>query len=242
MISVSFIATSHYKGFFPTFYKGVMENFCPEQEKKILVSTDDPDNPCFKHHNVITKKIEHRGWPYITLYRFKFLLDFKQEILESSHFFFIDADLIPVQKVSLDEVTSNEKPLTGVQHPGFVGKIGTFETNSRSRANIFDGLYDLTSYRQGCLWGGRSETVTEMIQELDRRIDDDHDNGVIARWHDESHMNKYFVERNNCIMTLHPGFAQPEEGYDDIRRAFPTKMIHLKKDDNRFPRFPGAIL
>lgn len=240
MISISFIATSKYKEFFPTFYKGVTENFCSNEERMILVSTDDPDNSMFKMPNVITKKISHAQWPYITLHRFKYLLNFKQEIGESSHFFFIDADLIPVSKIELSDLAESDKDLVGVQHPGFIGKIGTFETNTNSLASIFHGRYDLSHYRQGCFWGGESKSVIEMIEELDRRVDVDLSNGVIARWHDESHMNKYFVERNERVLTLHPGYAQPEFGYEEVRSKFPTKMIHLAKDDSKFPRHPGG--
>lgn len=240
MISIAFIGTSRYKDFFPRFYNGVMENFCSNEEKLILVSTDDPDNSIFKMPNVITRKISHSQWPYITLHRFKYLLNFKNEINKSSHFFFIDADLIPVSKIELSDITKDGKNLVGVQHPGFIEKIGTFETNTDSLASIFHGRYNLSLYRQGCFWGGESNPVIEMIVELDRRIDIDLSNGVIARWHDESHMNKYFVERNDSVITLHPGYAQPELGYDNVRAVFPTKMIHLAKNDAQFPRHPGG--
>lgn len=240
MITISFIATAKYKDFFPGFYERVQNFFCINQEKKILVSTDDPESNVFKKEDVITRKIDHKVWPYVTLHRFKYLLDFKNQIRESDNFYFIDADLWPESNIEISEISDPNFDLVGVQHPGFVGKIGTFETNTRSLANIFDRKYDLTRYRQGCFWGGKSQHVIGMIEELDRRIDQDDENGVIARWHDESHMNKYFVERNNSVLTLHPGFAQPEKGYDHIRQNFPTKMIHLSKNDGIFPRFPGG--
>jgi hypothetical protein len=240
LITISFIATAKYKDFFPGFYERVQNFFCINQEKKILVSTDDPESNVFKKENVITRKIDHKVWPYVTLHRFKYLLDFKNQIRESDNFYFIDADLWPESDIEISEISDSRFDLVGVQHPGFVGKIGTFETNTRSLANIFDGKYDLTKYRQGCFWGGKSSQVIRMIEELDRRIDQDDKNGVIARWHDESHMNKYFIERNSSVLTLHPGFAQPETGYDHIRHNFPTKMIHLSKNDGIFPRFPGG--
>lgn len=240
MITIAFIGTARYKSFFPGFYKSVMEKFCVEQDRKILVATDEPTDPIFNKENVVTVKIEHAHWPYVTLHRFKYLLNFSNAISESDYFFFIDADLWPVSSIALEEITNPDRDLVGVQHPGFVGKIGTFETDTRSLANIFDAKYELSAYRQGCFWGGKSGPVLDMIRALNDRIDIDDRHGITARWHDESHMNKYFVERNDKVLTLHPGFAQPEAGYDEIRARFPTKMIHLKKDDNNFPRFPGS--
>lgn len=240
LITIAFIGTSKYKSFFPGFYQAVMDKFCVDHDRKILVATDAPEDPIFDKENVIPIKIEHAKWPYVTLHRFKYLLNFSDEICKSDYFFFIDADLWPVSNITLEEITRPDRDLVGVQHPGFLGKIGTFETDTRSLANIFDAKYDLTAYRQGCFWGGKSGPVLDMIRDLNDRIDIDDRQGITARWHDESHMNKYFVERNDSILTLHPGFAQPEVGYDEIRARFPTKMIHLKKDDNNFPRFPGS--
>lgn len=217
-----------------------MDKFCITHDRKILVATDEPTNTIFSKENVISTKIEHERWPYVTLHRFKYLLNFAEEIGKSDYFFFIDADLWPVSNISLEEITSPYHELVGVQHPGFLGMIGTFETDTRSLANIFDSKYDLSIYRQGCFWGGKPGPVLDMINTLNERIDIDDSHKITARWHDESHMNKYFVERNEKVLTLHPGFAQPEVGYDEIRTRFPTKMVHLKKDDNNFPRFPGS--
>ncbi len=115
--------------------------------------------------------------------------------------------------------------------------MGSFETNSNSTANILDGYYDLKEYRQGCLWGGKSKQFIDMVVELDRRVDVDLENEVVAVWHDESHMNKYFVENNQSVLTLHPGFATPQQGYDNIKANFETKFVHLHKDLDEFPRF-----
>ena len=45
---------------------------------------------------------------------------------------------------------------------------------------------------QGCLWGGRMPEVIDMMEELDRRTQDDLKRDMIAKWHDESQMNKFF--------------------------------------------------
>lgn len=241
MIAIIFIGTSKYKNFFEGYYEGINKNFLVNKEKHFFIFTDDIEDPVFNKKNVIKTKIEHQKWPYITLYRFKFIRIVEEQLSKYDYVFFIDADLWCVDEVTEQEVMcENKKALIGVQHPGFVGKIGTFETNTMSHASIFDGYYDVSLYRQGCFWGGKTPQFLEMIKKLDENIDDDLKNNIVAIWHDESHMNKYFLLNNDIVKTLHPGFAQPQNGYEEVRKSYPTKFIHLDKDMKEFPRFSGV--
>lgn len=238
-VGIIFIGTNKYRRFFEGYYEGITKNFLRDHEKSFFVITDDENDSTFDKPRVFKSKIEHRGWPYITLHRFKFIKAIETKLQSMDYIFFIDADLWCVSEVKADEVPLSS-PLVGVQHPGFVGKIGTFETDTTSNASIFDGYYDLTTYRQGCLWGGKTSDFLKMVEELDRRVDDDMSRQKVAVWHDESHMNKYFLQNPSLVETLHPGFAQPQNGYESIRESFPTKFVHLHKDDNDYPRFAGV--
>jgi|TARA_R110001583_G_scaffold2787_4_gene19544 hypothetical protein len=238
-VAINFIGTNKYKDFFDGYYEGLQKNFLPNIEKHYFVYTDDTNYKPFDKKNVTSMKIDHQGWPYITLYRFKFINQMRDQISKFDYTFFIDADLWCVGKVSWDEIIGSQ-PLIGVQHPGFVGKIGAFETDSRSRANIYDGEYDLSQYRQGCFWGGKTNDFLEMTNVLEQRVDADLEDEIVAVWHDESHTNKYFLENKSLVRTLHPGYAQPQNGYKNIREEYPTKFVHLHKDLNEFPRFAGV--
>ena len=48
-----------------------------------------------------------------------------------------------------------------------------------------------------------------MIIELNKRIDEDYHKGIIAIWHDESHINKYIYEKGNYRL-LSPAYCYPE--------------------------------
>lgn len=237
-IGIVFIGTSKYRKFFDGYYEGIINNFLKSCEKKFFVFTDNTEDVIFDKKGLIKTKIEHEGWPWITLNRFKYMLLAKEELTKCDYIFFIDADLWCVSEVTEEEIL--ESSLVGVQHPGFLGRIGTFETDTRSKSNIFDGKYDLKKYRQGCLWGGKSGDVIEMVEKLDQWVKEDLQNGIVAVWHDESHTNKYFLLNPQIVKTLHPGFAQPQNGYDNIRKNFPTKFVHLHKDMGEFPRFSGV--
>lgn len=238
-LAVIFIGTSKYKKFFDGYYEGIMKNLLPSVEKTIFAFTDETSEITFNKPNVIVKKIEHLKWPFITLFRFKFIKNIKKELLEFDNVLFVDADLWAVGPINLEELPL-DKDLIGVQHPGFINKIGTFETDTRSNATIFDGKYDVKKYRQGCLWGGKTDCVIEMVETLDSWIEEDLAKNVVAVWHDESHMNKYFLRNPEKVHTLHSGFAQPQFGYEDVRKTCPTKFVHLHKEMEEFPRFAGV--
>ena len=239
-VGIVFIGTSKYVEFFPMYHPALESNFLKESDKTYFVFTDQPDHEYFKKPNVEVQAVDHVGWPYITLYRFKFMAQIKERLKDFDWLFFIDADLIAQDSMPEKEILGHGMPLIGVQHPGFMGMVGTYETNPKSLACIFDGYYDLSKYRQGCFWGGKSEEFIKMIVELERRVDVDLENEIVAVWHDESHMNKYFVENNHKVFTLHPGFATPQQGYDHIKANFEIKFIHLHKDMAEFPRFTRA--
>ena len=65
-----------------------------------------------------------------------------------------------------------------------------------------------------------------MMKELKKRVDTDYSNDIIALWHDESHLNKFFSENPDRVNALSPDYAYPE--------CFPQypydrKIIHLAK-------------
>ena len=84
---------------------------------------------------------------------------------------------------------------------------------------------------QGYLWGGRSGPVLELLETLSARINDDLARGVIAIWHDESHLNKFFIEHKASVNTLDPGFAFPTIW---PAAPFEKKILHLEKNDEEF--------
>ena len=71
-----------------------------------------------------------------------------------------------------------------------------------------------------------------MIRELDRRTMNDLDRDVIAVWHDESQMNKFFIENKEDVHTLGPQYAYPECFSDHCE--FDSVIVHLAKDNSKY--------
>lgn len=234
-VTICFIGTGKYLNFFPSYYQKIHENFLPNSEKIFLVFTDGegefPEDVKLYHQ-------EHLEWPYITLTRFEIINKAREEILNADWFVFLDADTLVVDKISEEEFFS-DKPLFGVWHPchnmGMPphNKLpGAFETNPSSLAYVDTEKELPLTYYQGCLWGGKVPEVLEMIDELQNRINKDLENNVIAIWHDESHLNKYFIENEDKVHTLRPEYAYPEmfAGSCD----FAPKIVHLSKNNSKY--------
>lgn len=235
-VAIAFIGTSKYLNFLPNYYEKIHENFLPNTDKTFLVFTDgEGEFP----EDVKIYQQEHLEWPYITLTRFEILNKAKEEISKHDWLVFLDADTLVVNKV-LEEEFFSDKPLFGVWHPchnlGMPphNKIpGAFETNPLSLAFIDVSIDNYPSiYYQGCLWGGKTPEVLNMIDELESRVKKDLENDVIAVWHDESHLNKYFIEHKDQVNILPPEYAYPEvfAGYCD----FDPKIVHLAKDNSKY--------
>lgn len=236
-LAVIFIGTGKYLNFLPSWYEACEEKLVPNTEKKYFVFTDGllEGSP----NNVFLFNQEHLPWPYITLLRFDTILKAKEELLKFDYVLFLDADTLVVDAIGEEELFVNKKYI-GVHHPCHFMKMpphdnfpGAFETDQKSVAGIADND-DTSIYFQGCVWGGKVPYIIQMIEELQKRTQIDLDNNIIAQWHDESQMNKYFSERRNDVHVLGPEYAYPEifSSYCN----FEPKIVHLSKDNSKYQK------
>ena len=234
-VAITFIGTNKYLNFLPQYYENIKENFLPNTEKVILVFTDgDGDFP----NDVQYFNQEHLDWPYITLKRFEIINKARSVIEDCDWLVFIDADALVVDKVTEEEFFQ-DKPFFGVHHPCHALGMqphttvpGAYDQNKLSEAyvDLSDGLPPV--YWQGCFWGGKVPQVCAMIDELEARVNRDLENNVIALWHDESQINKYFLEKGDEVHTFRPEYAFPEVFEEQC--DFEPKIVHLAKDNSKY--------
>ena len=234
-VAIIFIGTNKYLDFLPTYYENIEKYFLPNSEKTIFAFTDGelddvPDNIKVYHQ-------EHLEWPYITLKRFEIINKARADLDSMDWLVFLDADTRVVDTVTEEEFFS-DKPYFGVHHPCHALKMqphteypGAFETNTNSRAGVTEED-DTSMYYQGCLWGGRVPEVLDMIDELDGRVEEDLSNDVIALWHDESQLNKFYSEVKEDVHLLGPEYAYPEVFQQYCN--FDPKIVHLAKDNSSY--------
>ena len=227
-VGIVFIGTGKYFHYFDRFYESISDLFLPGVKKTFYVFSDGVGPHIYQYENVVPLPTPAQKWPFTTLYRFRYLKNSHELWRNTSHMVYFDADTLVFSEILGSELFAPDKPLFGVQHPGrFSGMRAPFEKNPKSRACVGEND-DLQTYWQGCFWGGRSEEFLNLCNELSSRTDHDLAEGIIAKWHDESHLNKYFIENKNIVKTLHPGYAYPESFSESF--GYEKKIIHLDKN------------
>lgn len=235
-VAIIFIGTAKYLEFLPGYYENAEQFLFPSVDKHYFVFSDGdldglPDN-------ITVVPQEHLPFPYITLYRFDIINRAMDMIQEYDYLLFMDADTKVVAPIEFGDMFGSPKPLMGVHHPchalgmsPHTSYPGAFETNPKSLAHVTPED-DTSTYWQACVWGGKMEEIKVLVTELDRRVKADESNGVIAVWHDESQINKYFIENKDIVNTLTSGYAYPEVFSQHMKEE--PKIVHLAKENSEY--------
>lgn len=210
-IGVLYIATGKYTIFWKDFYESSEKLFLSDQhEVHYFVFTDGmidyADNP---RVHIINQ--EPLPWPLTTLYRFKIFLKARNDLEKMDYLYFFNANMLFLEPVGEDILPDGHRDLVFVQHPLMSRKAVsefTYERNPRSLAYIPIGQGN--TYFMGGLNGGRSTAYLEMVDELNRRTTLDEQKGIIAIWHDESHLNRYALDHADRIKVLDPSYGYAE--------------------------------
>lgn len=250
-VGIIFIGTAKYSNFFKTWHERINKYFLNDCNKYYFILTDQIKDKMFYVPNSKVYYIEHRSWPYVTLNRFTNILKIEKDVknLDINNLIYIDADLIVNAKIVFDDLFDKNKNYFGVCHPGVVKEKNwhSFVTEGNSTSNIKslirnNNINDFI-YHQGCFWGGKSDKIIEMCNILSKNIETDLNNKIIADWHDESHMNYYFVKNYHDINTLESSYAFPDERnwYNILSsKGMSPKIVHVNKPMTIFPRFKSG--
>lgn len=206
-IVLNLIATSKYISFLDIICPSVEEFFFPGAEVTVIVHTnlDLPDGlSSYKRIRFIKNEIQHEPWPFTTLKRFDYFLSAREELLGADYCFYVDVDSLFIKEISTDIL----KPgMFGTIHPCLFVGPGSPERNPESKACIPIGSD--SRYFCGGFFGGSSGEFIEMSEKILENIQNDLSRGIIAVWHDESHLNKYFYDNPPALVLDHP-FAVAE--------------------------------
>ena len=219
-IGLLIIATNKYTTFIEPLIKSADENFLNNQEVTYFIFTNKSLELKSKR-DINYINVEHKDWPWMTLGRYKIFSD-HDELSKMDYLYYCDADMRFVGVVG-DEILSD---LVATQHPGYYGTKGTPETSSSSLACVYPN--EDMQYFAGGFNGGSSYEYLKMAKRISNNIDIDYSNGIIAIWHDESHMNRYFID-NKPTKILNPSYCYGES----MNIPFERKLIALDKNHNK---------
>lgn len=198
-IGLLIVATGKYIDFVPPLIESARTYFCTKHRVTYFVFTDGKLPPApdtiVLHHLLL-------GWPYDALCKNFAHLAHRDQLMQMDYIFVSDADMLFVSPVD-DEILSER---VGVLHAAFVGKSGTPETRRESTA--FIDVEEKHPYYAAGFYGGTTASFLKMAQVIKANIESDLQHNIIALWHDESHLNRYFVD-NPPTCVLSPSYCYP---------------------------------
>lgn len=216
-IAILYICTGNYHVFWPKFYQTSEKFLFPGIKKEYFVFSD-ADASLFAQDTVTFTFQEKLGWPHDTLKRFHMFSRVERQLRNHDYIFFFNANVQFQAPVGEEILPTVEEGLVVVQHPGYYARVPCelpYDRNPMSLACIPFGNGRI--YAMGGVNGGCTEAYLDLINDLAWAVDKDLERNIIARWHDESHLNKYILNRK--FKMLPPSYGFPENSsipYDNI--------------------------
>ena len=188
------------------------ENFVKNSQKEYFVFTDAQslykETSCPYIHKVFQ---ENLGWPDNTLKRFHMFNRIKEQLSCFDYIIFFNANCLCISEVKEEDfLPKKNENFVFCKHAGFYNAksfLYPYERKKNSSAYIKRGQGKY--YVQGALIGGRATSFIKMSEELMNNINKDFENNIIAKWHDESHLNHFIINRTD-FRILPPSFLYPE--------------------------------
>lgn len=223
-IAVLYICTGRYSIFWDVFFRSCESLFLKNQEKHYFVFTESKIE--HEDNSRVHRILQHRlGWPDDTLRRFHIFQKVEKELERDFDFVvFFNANCVFLEEINEEFLPTKEEGLVVVRHPGNWRKSSIFLPYERRRISLAHIPYGRgMHYVCGGINGGWTSNYLAFIRTLRSAVDLDGKKGIVARWHDESHINRYVVDKKCKILS--PAYAFP----DGCNLPFPKKIRLIDK-------------
>ncbi len=218
-IGLLLIATGKYISFVEQFRVSVNRFFLRDKnyEVTIFVFTDCDKVP----PGIVKLHKEHKDFPHPTLTRYHSFCEHAKELSSMDYLFYCDVDMKFVDLVG-EEILGRT---VGTIHPGyysFTANKFPFERNPQSKSYV--PVNRSKHYFCGGFNGGTTKEFLKMAKVIRQNVDADLKKNIIAKHHDESHLNKYFIDHPPEVI-LSPSYCYPE----GEKLPFKQKLVALNK-------------
>lgn len=224
-IAILYICTGKYDLFWKDFYLSSEKYFLCNAEKSYFVFSDAEEIFAEEEDNVYKIFQKNLGWPGNTLFRYEIFLTQKYRLKTFDYIFFLNANMLFLQPIEDDILPPSG--LLVVQHPGYYSAGRNkfpYDRNKKSLAYISPKEGEV--YICGGFNGGTASSFLKMADVIAKNTKEDYSHDIVARWHDESHINHYIL--NHEYKLLSPEYAYPE-GVD-----LPFECKVLIRDKNKY--------
>lgn len=208
-IGILYICTGEYKVFWKDFYISCEKFLLPKHKKYYYVFTDA--NKIYNEENdpsIIKIFQKNLWWPNNTLMRYNMFLKQQDKLSKMDYVFFFNANLIIVDDI-WEEILPITEWIVVTLHPWFYNKTNTefsYDRNPHSTAYIPKWKWEI--YIAGWLNWWKTKNFFNLSKQINNNVKIDLKKWIIAKWHDESHINKYIIWKKYKL--LNPWFLWPE--------------------------------
>ncbi len=191
------------------------KHFCPGKRTSIqpsFIIFTDQDGPRPNVSDVTLVPTERLAWPETTLIRFQVILDAWNETLDTFDFlFWMDSDTIAVADFC-EDILGQRVALWHLWYP--IGSTIPFEDNYQSAAFVPRADAEMHPYYSAHLYGGSRDNFENLLHACAATVARDIANGIVAKVHDETHINKFFTFFPPTLILTHSYTCFPPEAYD----------------------------
>lgn len=230
-IGILYITTGKYVIFWKAFYESFEKYFLPHMERHYFVFTDACEDEIKESQYVHVYREKQLPWPLPTLLKYHYFLQVEEELKQMDYLYQSNGPVVCEDYVDEEGFLPREEfgeTLMFTRHPGFYQKPRIFipyERNPRSKAYV--PYNQGKCYVFGAMNGGKSDAYLSFMKELRQRITDDLNHNLIARFHDESHVNHGILFQENYRI-IDMAYAYPSNA------EIPTKRIICLLDKSKY--------
>lgn len=241
-IGIYYICTGVYKNWFAGFLES-LSNFMPEDEKNVFIISDGLDEYAgFVSDDNKVKvtsidRIHYYPWPIVTLFKFKYILDNKNALMDYCFYFNANSWVLKKDEgfwISISN-TLSENDLIVTYHAVNANRKskndfikGASIRNKKSTSYIMNQNYFKL---QAAFFGGKAASFYEMCENHLILLTEDLKNNIIAPAADESYFNKYIYEMRDRLKVHYQMVIYAEEkGYN---KDFESELfVKLRYNDS----------
>lgn len=231
-IGILYIAIGRYEFFWKSFYESSERYFMQGCSREYFVFTDAV-SLFGEEENEHIHRIHQAdmGWPDNTMKRFHLFLTIREQFKEIDYLFFFNANMEFVAPVGMN-ILPDEKG------NGLVGALHSWHTDyprwgypyeRRSESTAYIPYLKGKHYFQGSLIGGTTKAFLQLCEVCDCWLEKDRVKNIIPIWHDESIVNRYFVDNPPKVLDCRYNYCEI--------KAFPIEKKILYKDKTRYFSF-----
>lgn len=203
-IGIVYLATGAYIKFWNDFYRTCEQYFCVDVEKEYELFTDSPESIDYATFaNIHIHQIKDLGWIVNTSYKSEYICNIRKELEAYDYVFYINSNFLFTAPIYAEEVLpkASDGYLTALSFDHYLYvNIRNYPYDRNPDSLAFIPIGEGKRYYQGGFYGGRTKEMLLLSEWCRTAIAQDFNKKIVARFHDESYINRYLIDKNPKVL------------------------------------------